>query len=88
MFSTIVQGQIPSMQQVCPMFEHCTCIKHLCANFRNKGHRGVLLKDLLWQATSSYTKAEFHVVMDEIKKNSEDACAYLSKVDPNTWFKG
>jgi hypothetical protein len=48
----------------------------------------VLLKDLLWQATASYTKIEFYRVMDEIKRISKDAHAYLEKVNPNTWCQG
>jgi hypothetical protein len=68
MFTTIVQGLIPSLAQVCPMSESRTCVRHLYANFRNEGHRGVLLKDLLWQAASSYTQVEFYNVMDEIKR--------------------
>jgi hypothetical protein len=48
----------------------------------------VLLKDLLWQATASYTKIEFYRVMDEIKRISKDVHAYLEKVNPNTWCRG
>ncbi|XP_059432949.1 uncharacterized protein LOC132166186 [Corylus avellana] len=82
------KGLVPSLEQVCPQSEHRTCIRHLYANFRNSGHRGVLLKDLLWQAAASYTKQEFNRVMDDIKKMSKDAHAYLEKIDPNTWCRG
>ncbi|XP_059463443.1 uncharacterized protein LOC132192169 [Corylus avellana] len=88
MFSNIVQGLVQSLEQVCPQSEHRTCVRHLYANFRSEGHRGVLLKDLLWQALAAYTKQEFYIVMDEIKRTSKDAHAYLEKVDPNTWCRG
>ena len=85
MFSTIVQGLLPSLEQVCLQSEHRICVRHLYANFKGEGHWGVLLKDLLWQAPASYTKVEFYRVMDGIKRISKDAHAYLEKVDPNTW---
>jgi hypothetical protein len=47
---------------VCPNAEHRICVRHLYANFRNEGHRGVLLKDMLWRAASAYTQHEFHTV--------------------------
>jgi hypothetical protein len=83
-----VQGLVPSLQQVCPQSEQRICVRHLYANFRGEGHRGLLLRDLLWQATTSYTKIEFYQVMDEIKRVSKDAHAYFEKVDPNTWCRG
>jgi hypothetical protein len=83
-----VQGFIPSIEQVCPQSEHRTCVRHLYANFRNHGHRGVLLKDLLWCAAASYTKTEFYEVMEDIKRISKDAHAYLDKIDPSTWCRG
>jgi hypothetical protein len=83
-----VQGLIPSIEQVCPQSEHRTCVRHLYTNFRNHGHRGVLLKDLLWRAAASYTKMEFYEVMEDIKRISKDAHAYLDKIDPSTWCRG
>jgi hypothetical protein len=88
MFPTIVQGLIPSLEQVCLQFEHHIHVRHLYANLRAEGHPWVLLKDLLWQATASYTKTEFYRVMHEIKRISKGAHAYLEKVDPNTWCQG
>jgi hypothetical protein len=70
-------GPLPSPKQVCPQSEHRICVRHLYANFKGEGHRGLLLKDLLWQAAASYTKVEFYRIMDEIKRISKDAHAYL-----------
>jgi hypothetical protein len=49
--------------EVCPNAEHRICVRHLYANFRNDGHRGVLLKDLLWRVAASYTQNEFYAVI-------------------------
>jgi hypothetical protein len=86
-----VQGLLPSLEQICLQFEYHICVKHLYANFIGEGHPGgggVLLKDLLCQAAASYTNVEFYRVMDEIKRISKDAHAYLEKVDPSTWYRG
>jgi hypothetical protein len=50
-----VQGLVPSLMELCPNAEHRICVWHLYANFRNDGHRGVLLKDMLWRVVASYT---------------------------------
>jgi hypothetical protein len=83
-----VQGLVPSIQQVSPMSEHRTCVRHLYANFRNEGHKGILLKDLLWTAASSYTQVEFHRAMEEMKRVNKPAYEYLAKVDPSSWCRG
>lgn len=54
-----VQGLVPSLQRVCPIVEHCTCVRHLYANLRTNGHQGILLKDILWTITSSHTQNKF-----------------------------
>jgi hypothetical protein len=42
-----VQRLVPSLHEVYPHAEHCICVQHLYANFRNDGHMRVLLKDML-----------------------------------------
>lgn len=74
-----MQGLVPSIQQASPTFEHRTCVRHLYANFRNKGHKGILLKDLLWTAVSLYTQIEFHGAMEEMKRVNKPAYEYLGK---------
>jgi hypothetical protein len=63
-------------------------VRHIYANFRSAGHKRILLKDMLWNATLSYTQTEFHTAIEEIKKVSEPAYNYLAKIDPSTWCKG
>jgi hypothetical protein len=83
-----VQGIVPSLELVCPPVEHCTCVRHIYANFRSAGHKGLLLKDMLWKCASSYTQTEFHNAMGVIKSVSEPAYTYLSKITPSTWCRG
>jgi hypothetical protein len=38
-----------------PSAPHRICVRHLYANFRGEGHKGLMLKDKLWKATAAYT---------------------------------
>jgi hypothetical protein len=79
-----VQGLVPSLHEVCPYAEHRTYVQNLYVNFKDDGHRGVLLKDLLWRAASSYTQTRFYAAMEELKGLNPKAHDYLGKVDPRT----
>jgi len=83
----MMQGLIPSFDAVIPTADHRICVRHLYANFRDKGFWGVALKELLWAATSSYTDIEFRHHMEEIKKLNLAAFEYLDKIDPNGWSR-
>jgi hypothetical protein len=78
-----VQGLVSSLELVCPTAENRTCMRHIYANFRSAGHKGIQLKDMLWNHALSYTQTEFHTAMEEIKKVSELAYNYLAKIDPS-----
>jgi len=78
---------VPSFDVVMPMADHRICVRHLYANFRDKGFRGVALKELLWNAASSYTEVDFRFQMEEIKKVNPDAFDYLDKIDPSRWSR-
>jgi hypothetical protein len=73
---------------VCPTAKHRICVRHLYANFRNDGNRGVLLKDLLWTTIVSYTNNDLYAAMEELKGISKKAYEYLQKVDPSTSCRG
>ncbi|XP_062147750.1 uncharacterized protein LOC133856711 [Alnus glutinosa] len=81
------KGLIPSFDAVIPTADHRICVRHLYANFRDKGFRGVALKELLWAAASSYTDIEFRHHMEEIKKLNLAAFEYLDKIDPSGWSR-
>ena len=83
-----VQGIVPSLELVCPTTEHHTCVRHIYDNFRSAGHKGLLLKNMLWNCASSYTQTEFHNTMEEIKSVNEPAYNYLTKIHPSTWCWG
>ncbi|KAB1206096.1 hypothetical protein CJ030_MR7G006000 [Morella rubra] len=81
------EGLLPAFEVVIQMVDHRFYVKHLYANFRGVGHRGVVLKDKLWGAATTYTENEFNKKMDELKALSLDAHEYLRKVDPSVWSR-
>jgi hypothetical protein len=72
---------------VVPFADHRICVRHLYANFRDEGYRGVALKEKLWACATSYTEFEFRQHMEELKKINKDAFEYLDKIDPSGWSR-
>jgi hypothetical protein len=83
----MMQGLIPSFDAVIPMADHRICVRHLYANFRDKGFRGVALKELLWAAALAYTEVEFKYHMEDIKRLNHAAFEYLDKIDSSGWSR-
>jgi hypothetical protein len=72
---------------VLPRGDHRFCVRHLYANYRDSGHRGLALKDKLRVAAAAYTEDEFYKQMDELNLISKDAYNYLMKIDRSIWSK-
>jgi hypothetical protein len=72
---------------VLPRGDHRFCVRHLYANYRDSGHRGLALKDKLWAVAAAYTEADFFKEMDELKNISEYAYNYLMNVDRSSWSR-
>jgi len=81
-----MQGLVSSLDIVTPSAEHRICCRHLYANYRDVGHKGLVLKDKLWSVAAAYTKAEWTREM-KLKRIILDAYDYLSKIDPSTWSR-
>lgn len=82
-----MQGLVPSLELVAPNAVHRICCSHLYANYRDVGHKSLMLKDKLWSAAAAYTKDEWSREMEELKGISPDAYAYLSDIDPSSWLR-
>jgi len=72
---------------VIPNAPHRICVRHLYANFKGEGHKGLLLKDKLWKAAAAYTVHGFQREMEALKKLSPTAHAYLENIDPHGWAR-
>jgi len=80
-----VQGLVSSLELAALDAEHRICFRHLYANYRDVGHKGLALKDKLWIAAAG--EAKWTREMKELKSISPDAYEYLSKIDPSTWSR-
>ncbi|KAK4408145.1 hypothetical protein Sango_0395500 [Sesamum angolense] len=69
---------------VSPNGVHQHCLRHVCSNF-NSIIKNVVLKDLCWQAGSEYQLRKFNRIMEEIKKQSVKAFAYLDQINKEKW---
>jgi hypothetical protein len=77
-----VQGLVPSLEAV-PSVEHWICCRHLCANYKDVGHKGLALKDKLRTAAATYTEAEWTREMEELKSiawTRTSTCPILTQV--------
>jgi hypothetical protein len=63
------------------------CMRHMYANFRSDGHKGLVLKDKLWKAAAAYAVNGFNRKMAELKKLSPAAHDYVEKIDPHIWAR-
>ncbi|KAL0322236.1 UNVERIFIED_CONTAM: hypothetical protein Scaly_2520000 [Sesamum calycinum] len=63
---------------------HRYCLRHVCSNF-NSIIKNVVLKELCWQAVSEYQLKKFNRIMEEIKKQSVKALAYLDQINKKKW---
>ncbi|KAK9287670.1 hypothetical protein L1049_016108 [Liquidambar formosana] len=80
------KGLVPSFDAVLPRADHRFCIRHMYANFMAE-FKGKALKDLMWQAASTYTVQEFTQAMEKIKKKSQAAYNWLAAVNPTQWAR-
>ncbi|KAL0350678.1 UNVERIFIED_CONTAM: hypothetical protein Sradi_4217000 [Sesamum radiatum] len=69
---------------VSPHGVHRYCLRHVCSNF-NSSIKNVVFKDLCWQAGSEYQLRKFNRIMEEIKKQSVTAFAYLDQINMEKW---
>lgn len=66
------KGFIDVVEEVMPNSEHRFCIMHLYSNFK-LSHRGVALKNILWQAARASRIVDFERVMRELSQKDKAA---------------
>jgi hypothetical protein len=78
------------LKAVTTVFPNCAqryCLRHIYANFQTASFRGEDLKKCMDNAVYSYTKHGFDLAMEEMKKQSEPAWAWLTKIPVQTWAR-
>jgi hypothetical protein len=81
------KGLLKAVSTVFPNSPQRFCLRHIYANFQTAGFRGEDLKKCMDSAAYSYTKDGFDLAMEELKKQSELAWAWLSKIPVHTWAR-
>jgi hypothetical protein len=72
------------------VFPNCPqrfCLRHIYANFQTAGFRGEDLKKCMDAAAYAYHKDHFDIAMENLKKESEEAWTWLSKIPVHTWSR-
>ncbi|GMY29119.1 Transposase, MuDR, plant [Fagus crenata] len=81
------EGLAEVFKKFIPTADHRICVRHLYANFRDRGHRWKALKDKLWETVVACTKTEYLAAMEELKKIDEAAYNYLDTMDQCMWSR-
>jgi transposase-like protein len=81
------KGLLKAVSTVFPNSPQRYCLRHIYANFQTAGFRGEDLKKCMDNASYSYTRDGFDAAMEEMKKQSELAWTWLSKIPMHTWAR-
>jgi hypothetical protein len=81
------KGLLKAVSTVFPNAPQRFCLRHIYANFQTAWFRGEDLKKCMDNAAYSYTKDGFDAAMEEMKKQSELAWAWMTKIPVETWAR-
>nr|XP_051229278.1 uncharacterized protein LOC127347092 [Lolium perenne] len=81
------KGLLKAINQVFPECPQRYCLRHIYANFQQAGFRGEELKKYMYAASYSHTQHLFDVHMQNMKDESEEAWAWLSKIPVECWAR-
>ncbi|GFP90127.1 hypothetical protein PHJA_001156600 [Phtheirospermum japonicum] len=60
------------------------CLRHVCANVHSQ-FKNIKVKDLCWIAGAAVSPMLFRKIIEDIKKISKSAYAYLERMDKIKW---
>lgn len=63
------------------------CVRHLHANFKSKGFKGLAFKDAFWSAVGASNESQFKNCINVIKGMDVEAFNYLDKINPKLWSR-
>ena len=86
MFCVYQQGLINAVTEIFPDAEHRFCVRHLYQNFHSI-HKGGTLKNDLWAIARSSNIPLWEKNMEQMKKDSLEAYAWVEEVTPSTWVR-
>lgn len=80
------KGLIDAIEEMLPNCEHIFCVMHLYSNFK-LSHRGLALKNILWQAARSSRIVDFERVMRQLSEKDKSAFQWLAKRPAAHWSR-
>lgn len=80
------KGLIDAVELVMPYCEHRFCLMHLYSNFK-LSHRGLALKNILWQAARASRVVDFERVMKDLASKDKSAFQWLAKRPAAHWCR-
>ncbi|EEC67236.1 hypothetical protein OsI_34166 [Oryza sativa Indica Group] len=80
-------GLLHAIKSVFPDCAQRYCKRHLYQNFCTAGYKGGDLKVLMDQAVYAYTKSDFNIAMEELKKENANAWDWLNKIPHKHWAR-
>ena len=86
MFCVYQQGLINAVTEIFPDAEHRFCVRHLYQNFHTI-HKGKTLKHDTWAIARSSNTPLWEKNMEQMKKDSLEAYAWVEEVTPSTWVR-
>ena len=79
------QGLLFAVDRVFPNSNQRFCLRHIYANFQNAGFRGEDLKKCMDKASYAYNEHKFHITMNDLRAECEEAWEWLSVIPKITW---
>lgn len=80
------KGLLPALAEVMPHVEHRYCIRHLYNNFR-KLHRGLHLKEIMFNAAKAPYIPRFEFHMKEMAETDEATFKWLCETNARFWSR-
>ncbi|XP_012831566.1 PREDICTED: uncharacterized protein LOC105952548 [Erythranthe guttata] len=80
------KGLVDAVDMVMPNCEHRLCVMHLYCNFK-LSHRGLALKNILWQAARASRVVDFDKVLRELAAKDKKTFQWLAKRPSAHWSR-
>ncbi|XP_012852893.1 PREDICTED: uncharacterized protein LOC105972477 [Erythranthe guttata] len=80
------KGLIDAVDLLMPNCEHRFCVMHLYSNFK-LSHRGLALKNILWQAARASRIVDFERIMRDLGTKDKAAFQWLAKRPAANWSR-
>jgi hypothetical protein len=86
MLLLVLQGLVPTFEEVFSGMEHRLCVRHMYNNFKKK-FPGIHLKDLFWRIASATYEKQWERAMKELKEVDRQAFEWVESKPKEKWCK-